>query len=56
MPEQKQAKSLPPDIVARIILGEAAGEGPAGMMFVRDVLANRAKTQKKTLEEVGQPG
>ena len=52
MPEQKQAKSHPPDIVARIILGEAAGEGPAGMMFVRDVLANRAKTQKKTLEEV----
>ena len=49
MPEQTQ---LPPDIVARILLGEAAGEGPEGMAFVRDVFVNRARAQKKTLEQV----
>lgn len=45
-------KSLPDDIVAQILLGEAAGEGPEGLMMVRDVLVNRARARKKTLEQV----
>ena len=42
----------PKNIVAQILLGEAAGEGEEGLRFVRDVLANRAKAQGKSLEEV----
>ena len=35
-----------------ILLGAAAGEGPEGLAFVRDVLVNRARAQGKTLEQV----
>ena len=42
----------PKNIVAQILLGEAAGEGEEGLRFVRDVLVNRSRAQGKTLEEV----
>lgn len=45
-PEEQSA------IVADVILGEAAGEGPEGMAFVRDVLHTRSVKKKKTLYEV----
>lgn len=48
----KSSKTLPDDIVAQIILGEAAGEGPNGLEFVADTMLNRAFAQGKTLEEV----
>ena len=52
MPEKTQAKSLPPNIVAQILLAEAAGEGTEGLEFVADTMLNRARTQGKTLEDV----
>ena len=45
-------RPLPKNIVAQILLGEAAGEGEEGLRFVRDVLVNRSRAQGKTLEEV----
>jgi len=43
---------LPDDIAAQVLLGEAVGEGPEGMAFVRDVFVTRARDRKQTLEEV----
>lgn len=45
-------KPLPPNTVAKIILGEAASEGPEGLRFVLDTMVTRARAQKKTLEQV----
>lgn len=39
-------------LIAAILLGEAAGEGEEGLRFVRDVMVNRARAQKKTLHQI----
>ena len=43
---------LPPDITSQVLLGEAVGEGPEGLAFVRDVFVNRARAKGQTLEQV----
>ena len=42
----------PADIVAQVLLGEAANQGPEGLTMVADTMFNRAKAGKKTLEQV----
>ena len=51
-PPVKRNGTPPKNIVAQILLGEAAGEGEEGLRFVRDVLVNRMRAQGKSLEEV----
>lgn len=46
------SNGLPDDIAAQVLLGEAVGEGPEGLAFVRDVFVNRSRARKQTLEEV----
>ena len=45
----KKRRTYPPSM---ILLGEAVGEGPEGMAFVRDIFHNRALASKKTVEEI----
>jgi spore germination cell wall hydrolase CwlJ-like protein len=45
-------KTLPPNIVAQILLGEGASEGAEGLQFIRDVMVNRSRRTGKSLEEV----
>ena len=52
MPAKVKQKPLPTDIVAQIILGEAANQNLAGLDMVADTLYNRAIAQKKSLEDV----
>ena len=43
---------IDPDIVAKVLLGEAANQGVEGLELVADTMFNRAVRRKKTLEEV----
>ena len=52
MPEPSQPKKLPPNIVAQILLGEAASEGPEGIGAALDTMVNRARRSGKSLEAV----
>lgn len=53
MPQDVKLKpKVDPNVVAQILLGEAAGEGITGLQFVRDIMFNRAMAQGKTLKQV----
>ena len=40
------------EVIANILIGEAVGDGPEGMMMVRDVGVTRSRAQKKSLYEI----
>lgn len=40
------------DLAARVLIGEAGGEGPDGMAAAAQVMANRARLQGRTLNDV----
>ncbi|HAM41979.1 MAG TPA: hypothetical protein DCP69_11805 [Candidatus Omnitrophica bacterium] len=40
------------DPLVQALLGEAAGEGEEGMRLVGDTIFNRARTKKKSLEQI----
>ena len=46
------SRKYPPNTLDQIVLGEAASEGPEGLMAVLDTMVNRARRQGKSLEEV----
>jgi hypothetical protein len=46
------AGNLPPDIAARVLHGEAGGEGPQGLLAAAHVVLNRARLTGKSPEEV----
>jgi hypothetical protein len=46
------AGKLPPDIAARVLYGEAGGEGPQGLLAAAHVVLNRARLAGKSPEDV----